>query len=666
VTDAFHELAAYTALPRLTGLTLSVDGQRLVAVAQEPDAKRARYVSALWEIPLGGGDPVRLTRSEKGETGPAFRPDGSLLFNSTRPDPDAADDAEDEAGLWCLPVRGEPGVVASRAGGLGPAVVASGTGAVVLTGRRLANSTDADDAQRRSRRKERKADAILHSGMPIRHWDHELGAEVPRLLHLADPDGELRDLVPDARAELVEAEFSISADGRTVATTWRTPRPFGRTPRAVHLIDVESGERRVLAAADGVQFTSPAIAPDAARVAVSRQFEGTFDTPLSAGLAVIDTATGDLRLIELGDLNPVEWVWSADSRTVFVAGDLQGRGAVVAVDPHTATVTRRLAADAVYSNLCPAPDGAALYALRSAHDWPATPVRLDPRADDQVPVFLPTPAPKPELPGVLEEITVDVDGAAVHGWLARPPDGAPPAPVMLWIHGGPFLSSNAWNWRWNPWVAVAHGWAVVMPDPALSTGYGQSCIDRAWPYRADVVWREAAAVLDAALERPGLDPARLALCGGSFGGFMTNWIAGHTDRFAAIVTHAGLWALDQQHATTDNAEFKTGIFGRLADHPDWYAAYSPHNFADEITTPMLVVHGNRDYRVPVGEALRLWWDLVSRWSGAPDDMPHRFLQFPGENHWILGPANAQIWYETVLGFCAQHVLDRPWTPPELL
>ncbi len=96
---------------------------------------------------------------------------------------------------------------------------------------------------------------------------------------------------------------------------------------------------------------------------------------------------------------------------------------------------------------------------------------------------------------------------------------------------------------------------------------------------------------------------------------MTNWIAGHTDRFGAIVTHAGLWALDQQHATTDAAHYKTGIFGTLAEHPEWYAENSPHNSVDAIRTPMLVVHGNRDYRVPVSEALRLWWDLVSRWDG---------------------------------------------------
>jgi dipeptidyl aminopeptidase/acylaminoacyl peptidase len=143
-------------------------------------------------------------------------------------------------------------------------------------------------------------------------------------------------------------------------------------------------------------------------------------------------------------------------------------------------------------------------------------------------------------------------------------------------------------------------------------------------------------------------------------------VAGHTDRFGAIVTHSGTWALDQKNDTADVADNWLSWFGRPADHPDWYAENSPHHFADRIRTPMLLTHGNRDYRVPVGEALRLWWDLVSRWDGDPAELPHRFLNFTGENHWILSPANSEIWYETVLGFCGQHVLGRPWTRPDLL
>jgi dipeptidyl aminopeptidase/acylaminoacyl peptidase len=169
------------------------------------------------------------------------------------------------------------------------------------------------------------------------------------------------------------------------------------------------------------------------------------------------------------------------------------------------------------------------------------------------------------------------------------------------------------------------------------------------------VWADIEATLDAALERPDLDAGAVACLGASFGGYMTNWVAGHTDRFGAIVTHAGLWALDQQHATTDAAAWKSGLFGTVAEHPDWYAANSPHHYVGAIRTPMLVVHGNRDYRVPVSEALRLWWDLVSRFDGLPDEMPHRFLQFTGENHWVLSPGNAELWYATVTEFVGRHL-----------
>jgi dipeptidyl aminopeptidase/acylaminoacyl peptidase len=662
--DPFADLAAFAALPRLTGLALSLDGQRLVATVQRPDTDGARYASSLWEIPLAEGEPVRLTRSDKGESAPAFRPDGGLLFVSARPDPEC--EGDDDATLWELPPTGEPRVVARRPGGLGAPTVAARTGTVLIGGTRLAGSTADDDAERRAVRKDRKITTILHTGMPIRYWDHELGDESPRLLTLAGVADELRDLAPDATVELVEAAFSISADGTTAVTTWRRRRPHGRRDFGLAVIDVATGAPSLLTPPAGRQYAGPVISPDGRAVAVAVEREGSFESSVGEELAVLPLAGGEPTTVAAGDLTPTEWVWSADSATLFVAGDLHGRGAVLAVEPATGAVRSQLAADAVYSSLCVSPDGTAVYALRSAWDCAPTPVRLDTSAVDQEPQYLPTPAPTPALPGRLVELDVPVGDVTVHSWLCLPPESNSPAPVMQWIHGGPFGSYNAWSWRWNPWVAVARGWAVILPDPALSTGYGQACVDRAWPYLADVVWREVEGVLDAVLERPDVDPERVALLGASFGGFMTNWIAGHTDRFGAIVTHAGLWALDQQHATTDAAHYKTGIFGTLAEHPDWYAAYSPHNFVDRIRTPMLISHGNRDYRVPVSEALRLWWDLVSRWGGAPEELPHRFLQLTSENHWVLSPANSEIWYDAILGFCAEHVLGAQWDPSPLL
>ncbi|GAB2488374.1 S9 family peptidase [Jatrophihabitans fulvus] len=661
-SDAYADLAAYTALPRLTSLALSPDGSRLVAVRQQPDAKGASYVSALWEIPLDGGAPVRLTRSDEGESSPAFLPDGTLLFTSSRPDP-AEDDAADGAALWALGPSGEPWVVTRHPGGLGGPVVASSAGTVLASGSRLAYTTPhGDDAARRKVRKDRGITAILHTGMPIRLWDHELGDRSPRVLRLDPVAGEHVDLAPEASTELEAAAYSITSDGATAVTSWRRRAPRGRRLDCYALVDLASGQHTVRTAPDGHEYAGARIAPDGSRVAVTLERQATFEAPprVTLQLHTLDGAATD---VALGDLMPTEWVWSPDSSTLFVSGDLHGRGGLVVVDAESAEV-RELSSDAVHSSLCPSPDGS-LYALRTTMTEAPFPVRIDTASGEATP--LSTPAPTPPLPGQVEEFWVDVDGTPVHSWLFLPAGaGHEPVPVMQWIHGGPFASYNAWSWRWNPWVAVAHGWAVVLPDPAMSTGYGDGCLERAWPYRADVVWREVEGVLDHVLARPDTDAARVALLGASFGGYMTNWIAGHTDRFAAIVTHAGLWALDQQHATTDAADFKTGIFGRLADHPDWYAQYSPHNSGENITSPMLVVHGNRDYRVPISEALRLWWDLVERWAGDPTTLPHRFLQLTGENHWVLSPANAEIWYDVVLGFCAQHVLGRHWTPTDLL
>ena len=655
----FADLDAYVVQPRTTDIALSLDGRRLVACVQSPDVDGTRLVSALWGIPLDGGPAMRLTNSAKSETAPAFRPDGAVLFTTNRPAPEVEDD---DAALWALPVAGEARLVAQRPGGLRKPVVA-GTGAMVVAGSRLIGSTDENDAERRADRAKRGVGAILHTGMPIRYWDHPLGLEQTRLLF--DDGTGLRDLAPDATIELTGASYSISADGSTVATSWLLRGRNGQRRFAVALIDTATGARSLLES-DEFRYSDPVIAPDGSTIALTRGECATFKRSLRDVLLLMPADGGEPIAADLGDLWPTEYAWLGDGSALVVSGDLHGRGAVALVDPATGRITRRLASDAGYTNLRVAPDGTAVYALRSAIDAPAAPVRLSTASTDQTPEFLPDPAPIPPLPGTLTELDVPLpDGGSVHAWLCRPASDEP-APVITWVHGGPFMSNHKWNWRANPWVAVANGWAVLLPDPALSTGYGQAAIDRAWPYLAEVVWTEVEAALDHVLALPGMDASRTALFGGSFGGYMTNWIAGHTERFGAIVTHAGLWALDQQHATTDFADFKSGVFGRLADQPEWYAANSPHNSLNRIRTPMLVVHGDRDYRVPVSEALRLWWDLVSTWDGEPEELPHRFLEFTNENHWVLTPGNVRIWYRTVLDFCAQHVLGRSGSTDEII
>jgi len=274
-------------------------------------------------------------------------------------------------------------------------------------------------------------------------------------------------------------------------------------------------------------------------------------------------------------------------------------------------------------------------------------------------------APPGGISRLTEIATTASDGAVLRAWLVLPAAAGPeaPAPLLLWVHGGPLSSWNTWSWRWNPWLMAARGYAVLLPDPALSTGYGLDFIARGHAEWGDRPFTDLMAITDAALARPDIDETRTAMMGGSFGGYMANWIAGHTDRFRAIVSHASLWALDQMFGTTDSPALWRRLFGTPQSHPERYSANSPHLHAAGITTPMLIIHGDRDYRVPIGEALRMWADLAGGPSGQAGA---KFLYFPDENHWVLTPGNATIWYETVFAFLAQHVLGQPWHRPALL
>ncbi len=208
---------------------------------------------------------------------------------------------------------------------------------------------------------------------------------------------------------------------------------------------------------------------------------------------------------------------------------------------------------------------------------------------------------------------------------------------------------------------MAQGYAVLLPDPALSTGYGLDFISRGWGNWGAAPYTDLMSATDAAVARDDIDETRTAAMGGSFGGYMANWVAGHTDRFKAIVTHASLWALDQFGPTTD-----APWYWAREMTPEMQQANSPHLHVDAITTPMLVIHGDKDYRVPIGEALRLWSELAERAESEDGEMPHKFLYFPTENHWILTPQHAKVWYQTVLAFVDHHVLGKDWQTPDLL
>ncbi|GAA3757980.1 dipeptidyl aminopeptidase/acylaminoacyl peptidase [Spinactinospora alkalitolerans] len=669
----WHELTGYIALRRVNGLRLSPDGTRLVAPVSEPEPDGKAFGSALWEIdPAGEAEPRRLTRSAAGESAPRFLPDGSVLFTSKRPDPEAEPGEEARPSLWLLPADGgEARRVASHPGGIGAVEVAREAGTVVYSAEVHPGAADAEaDEQARKARKDAGVSAILHEEHPVRYWDHDLGPARTRLFAAAPPAGagarlgEARDLTPEPGMALHVQSQALTPDGGTVVTGWAVPH--GRADRRGELaaIDTATGERRVLASHPDFDFAAPAVSPDGRGVAAVRSSQGEYDgEPRDETLWLVDLATGEGRDLLAGhELWPREHAWAPDSRAVYVVADLDGRRPVFRVDLETGELVR-LTGEGAYSQLNPAPDGRTLYALRDSWDEPPTPVRIDTGATGQDPVRLKSPCPPLEVPGRLTEVeTAADDGTRVRAWLVLPAEASAdsPAPLLLWVHGGPYMSFNGWSWRWNPWLMAARGYAVLLPDPALSTGYGQGMLRRAWGAWGPRTFADLMAVTDAAVARGDIDAERTAVMGGSFGGYMANWIAGHTDRFKAVVTHASLWALDGFHATTDYPPVWMREFGDPHTRPERYELNSPHRHVAAIRTPVLVIHGDRDYRVPIGEGLRLWWDLLDHGVEA------KFLYFPDENHWILKPGNIEVWYETVFAFLDHHVHGKEWRRPRLL
>ncbi|MGY4710462.1 prolyl oligopeptidase family serine peptidase [Mycolicibacterium sp. CBM1] len=661
----FADLDDYIALPRISGLAVSADGSRVVTTVAHLNATKTEYVTAVWELDLLGRAPARrLTHGAKGESSPTFAVNGDLLFTSVRPVPD--DDAP-PAALWRLPASGGEAVrVAELPGGVTAVRTATRAATVVIGGPMLPSADTVDDERRlRKLRKDNKISAILHAGYPVRHWDKDVGPDQIHLFGVGD-DGTLTDLTPRPGPALGEGDFAVSPDGSFVITTWRVPAPHAAVRSVLVRIDLQTGERAVIAQDPGADFEHPVISPDGTSVAFTRE---TVSTPQQAPritLCHLVLDEGDWTQLASGwDRWPASVTWDRAGSALLVTADDNGRCPIVRVglDGEVTAVT---ADDFSYTDVVGAPDGV-IYALRTSYAAPPHPVRID--ASGALTV-LPC-VDLPELPGELTEmVATAADGTTVRSWLVLPePTGGPgiprvPAPLLLWIHGGPLGSWNVWSWRWNPWLMAARGYAVLLPDPALSTGYGQEFVQRGWGAWGGAPYEDLMAAVDAAVADPRIDGERTAAMGGSFGGYMANWVAGHTDRFRAIVTHASLWALDQFGSTTDGA-----YYWAREMTPTMAEANSPHRFVGEIDTPMLVIHGDKDYRVPIGEGLRLWYELLtaSKLPAADDGTsPHRFLYFPAENHWVLSPQHAKLWYEVVTAFLADHVLGEQVELPETL
>ena len=665
---------------RLTGLE-TTEGGRIVARVSALDAKGTSYRGALVEI--DGERLVPLTRGSASIGAVALAEDGTTFFTAKRVGEDGEE--TEDAQLWALPPRGEARELASRPGGFGGLAVA---GRHLLTELEIhSQATDeTTHAELSATRTKAKVTAALHSGFPTRYWDHDLGpsrtvlaiAALPEDLATAErtpaPTAEEADGDEDAPTQVLHLRHVTMPPGRLV--DWTVDRTGEQALVAMadsrgdrlavtdlYLLDLVGAQppRLLREGTNELEHGPGEFSPSGDRALIGRHRVWTKTQTMSVGVELLDLATGESAAVWPELDRWVDPVW-LDENTLVATSDDTGRGAVWIGDVSDAA-PRRLAGgpqqDLAFSDLSIA--GGAIIASASGIAVAPHPVRID-RSSGAVEA-LPNPADALAQEGTLTEVTATAeDGTALRAWL-RLPAGEGPHPLVVFAHGGPWGSWNAWTYRWNPGPFVAAGYAVLLPDPAISTGYGQSMIDRGQHELGGAPYTDIMALVDVTIAREDIDESATAFAGGSYGGYMANWVAGHTgDRFRCIVTHASLWDTETMGSTTDNAGWHRPMI-------EQNARYNPKDSVREIVAPMLVIHGDKDYRVPIAQGHALWHDL-NEYSATPRDehgrTRHRYLYFPDEGHWITGRGNAQVWYETFLGFLDEHVRGETWEPPATL
>jgi len=663
-----YNVEQHIALGRVVDVAPHPDGSWLAVAVGRLDRDGAKYVSDLWKVPTDGSAAVQLTRGDCKDAAPCFRHDGALAFLSNRkPNEIKADDqAEERMQVWILPAGGgepsqlsdEPlGVLSFRCARNAPRLALF---APVIAG--LAHDKQRETAAKRAKN---GPSARRYTAQPVRHWDdwlHESADLAHTHLIACDGDGANRiDLTPEARREFsIDPVLDISADGKRVVATRQAIGRDRELDAALLLIDVDARSGRLVGAADCVTFESPVFAPDGQSIAALRSLRSP-TTAVRPLMTLIDAASGAMRQVGAQwDRWPGAATWSVDGRRLYCAADDAGHTPVFCIDVAQGGVERITSVEVggTHSNLQALADGRIAGIRSTLLEAPECFV-VGPQRES-------TPVTLARLCGFggahdwaeVEDFSVpSTDGTPIQSFLVKPKGAADRLgarlPLLFWIHGGPIgMDQDGWHWRWNPLLMVAQGYAVALPNPRGSTGFGQEFIQDIWGnVWGDQCYKDLMQVADALTARPDIDAGRTMAMGGSFGGYMTNWIGTQTDRFKCLITHASVATMAQFTGTTDHPGWWYLEMGGENPYADMerFDRYAPIRQVQNWKSPVLIIHGERDYRCPINEGLNLFEAL--QYHGVTSEL----LVFPDENHWILKPRNIVAWYEAVLEFVGRHL-----------
>jgi len=676
-------------LKRIGGPVISPDGKWVLFAAVDVDLKENKRTSHLWLVPTVGGPARQLPGTPAGESGGRWSPDGkSYLYLSA---------TEGGSQVWVsgfdsasgIP-SGAPKKITSISTEADGAIWSPDSKNIVFASEVFPGCMD--DACNKFSDQERansKVKAVIFEHLLFRHWNHYSAGKRSHLFVVPAEGGVAKDLTPgdhDVPPFSLGGQdpYAISPDGKELAYTsnWDEVGATS-TNNDIFVVPITGGEPKKLSTSPGGDST-PLYSPDGKWLAWRMQKRAGYESDRFR-LVVYDRKNGEIKnLTEDFD----QWVealaWSPDSKAIYFTSEWQGAAPIYQLDLQAAMSSAK--ADdkkaiqeilgGVNDELCVSPDGKTLVFTHLSVRAPSEVYKIElstPRSSIVAAkignsetitnrrefTLNFTPVELSHLNDVtLAKVAMQplesfwfagAGGTRVQGFLVKPPrfNKDEKYPVKFLIHGGPQGQwGDEWSYRWNAELFAADGYVVIMINPRGSTGYGQAFVDGVNKDWGGKPYIDLMNGLDYAEKTyPFIDKDRECALGASYGGYMINWILGHTNRFKCLVSHDGMFNTESAYGTTEELWFPEWEFGGTPwNNREGYRKWSPHLSAAQFKTPTLVVHGQLDYRLDVSEGFQLFTTLQRL------QIPSKMLYFPDEGHWVLKPQNSELWYKTVNGW----------------